>query len=191
MIAMFFRVVTAAAAISAIVAGLLLLLDREQSGGETSTQQPRPMPSPGYTAREAVLIETNASGQPMYTLRASAIHQQPASQEVLLDNVRMQFRDPQGDIWNGRADHARIMDDAASIALMGAVSITGMLPGSPLPAQISTEQLDVDTHTEVLSTQAPVELSWGEQRVNALGLVAQLKDQHLKLESEVHGRYEP
>ncbi|HTT02044.1 MAG TPA: LPS export ABC transporter periplasmic protein LptC [Steroidobacteraceae bacterium] len=185
------RVLTAAAAIAAFVLGWMLLLDREPSGMGTSTQRPPPQPDPGYSARDAVLIETNASGQPMYTLHASVIHQQPESQEVLLDSVRMQFRDPQGGIWNGRADHARVVDDAARIALMGAVSITGMLPGSPLPAQISTEQLNVDTHGEILSTSAPVMLSWGEQRVNALGLIAQLKDEHLRLESDVHGHYEP
>ena len=182
------------ALLGAIVIGLLaagwLLLNRQQNGPAVPPAGPA-QPNPGYSARQAVLIETAPDGRPMYTLHAARIRQEPASEITLLDRVQMQFRDVHGDIWNGRADAGRVIDQGSEVELTGNVVISGLAPGSPQPIEISSERFDVDTRTEIVTTAEPVVLDWNGQLLRARGLVARLKEQQLTLKSDVHGRYVP
>jgi lipopolysaccharide export system protein LptC len=176
----------------AVVVGILLagwlLLNSEQNGpaapapGATTA-------NPGYSARDAVLIETAADGQPMYTLHAARIRQEPASEITTLDQVQMQFRDRAGNVWNGRADEGRVVDQASQVELTGNVILSGLAPGTREPIEITSDRFDVDTHAEVVTTDDPVVLDWNGQLVNARGLIARLKEQRVTLKSDVHGRY--
>lgn len=181
----------AVAAVIALLAIGWLALNSEQSGpGRTAATAVAP-PSPGYSARDAVLIETGADGLPMYTLRAAHVRQQPDSDVALLDEVQMQFRDAAGHVWLGHAQQARVTDQASQVDLSGDVTITGELPGNGRPAAISSERLSVDTRSEVVSTEDPVTLEVSGQQLHARGLIAQLREQRVELESDVHGRYVP
>jgi lipopolysaccharide export system protein LptC len=178
----------------AIVIGLLmagwLVLNGEQNGPAVQPAGPAAS-SPGYSARTAVLIETATDGRPMYTLRAASIWQEPDSAITTLDRVQMQFRDQAGNLWNGRADQGRLVDQSPQVELTGNVVISGLAPGTRAPLEISSDRFDVDTHTEVVTTDDPVVLDWNGQLVQARGLVARLKEQRVTLKSNVHGRYVP
>ncbi len=178
----------------AIVIGLLLagwvVLNREQNGPAAPPAGPAAS-SPGYSARNAVLVETASDGHPMYTLHAERIHQEPDSAITTLEQVQMQFRDHQGNLWNGRADQGRVVDQASEVELTGHVVISGLAPGTQQPIKISSHQFDVDTHTEVVTTDEPVVLDWNGQLLLARGLIARLKEERVTLESDVHGRYVP
>jgi LPS export ABC transporter protein LptC len=127
----------------------------------------------------------------MYTVHASTITQEAGSTEVALESVQLAFRDVHGQVWNGRANQGRILDDAAHIDLFGAVRLTGVLPGSETPAEITTEKLSMNTRDNIVTTRAPIAIDWSGQQLRARGLTVHLKDQRLKLESDVHGRYSP
>ncbi len=181
----------AAAAVIALLAIAWLALHGQQNGAVAPAAAAVAAQSPGYSARDAVLIETGADGLPMYTLRAAEIRQQPASRTALLAQVEMQFRDAAGQVWHGRANEARVSDQASEVDLTGAVTLSGLLPGTTEPARISTDRLSVDTRAEVVETKDPVTLDWGGQQIRARGLLAQLREQRVQLESNVHGRYAP
>jgi len=172
-----------------LVAGWFVL-NSEQGGPAAPPPAARPT-SPGYAAQDAVLVETGPDGNPMYTLHAARIRQQPASQVTLLDQVQMQFRDAAGNLWNGRADQGQVVSGASQVELIGHVTVAGLLPGTSEPVQVSSDRLNVDTRTEVVTTDDPVVLDWNGQLVHARGLVARLKEQRVRLESNVHGRYVP
>ena len=178
----------------AVVVGLLLagwiMLNREQNGPAVPPAGPA-QPSPGYSAREAELIETGPDGHPLYTLHAARILQEPASEVTALEQVQMQFHDRQGNVWNGRADQGRIVDQAAQIELNGNVVISGRAPGTEQPLSISSEQFAIDTHTEIVTTDDPVVLDWNGELLHARGLIARLKEQRVTLKSDVHGIYVP
>jgi LPS export ABC transporter protein LptC len=178
------------ALVIALLVAVWLLLNNEQNGPAVPRADNRAA-NPGYSAQNAVLIETAADGHPMYTLHASSIRQEPDSAITTLEQVQMQFRDPQGNIWNGRADEGRVVDQASQVELTGNVILSGLLPGTGKPAQISTDRLNVDTHTEVATTADPVVLDWNGQIVHARGMIARLRQQRVLLESDVHGRYVP
>jgi LPS export ABC transporter protein LptC len=181
----------AAAAVIALLAIAWLALNGGSSGPAVPATATVSAQSPGYSARNATLIETGADGLPMYTLHAADIREQPASQVALLDRVEMQFRSTNGQLWQGRADQARVADQAAQVDLSGEVALSGALAGSAEPVRISTARLSVDTHSQVIATPDPVTIDWNGGQLDARGLVARLRDRQIRLESHVHGRYAP
>lgn len=187
---MILRALAVAAVIGLLAVGWLALRSQRR-GPVTASAAVRSTESAGYSARDATLIETGPDGHPMYTLRAAEIRQQPASQVAVLDQVQMEFRDAAGHLWHGRADQGRVLDGGSQVDLSGSVKITGQLPGSSEPAEISSERLNVDTRSEVVRTRDPVQLDWGRQQLRARGLLAQLREQRVKLEADVHGTYRP
>ncbi len=186
---MILRALSGALVIALLVAGWYLL-NNEQNGPAVPAAS-NSATNPGYSAQNAVLIETAADGRPMYTLHAASILQEPDSAITTLHQVQMQFRDPKGNVWNGRADEGRVVDQASQVELTGNVVIWGQLPGTDQPARISSERLNIDTHTEVVTTEDPVVLDWNGQLVHARGLIAHLRQERLVLKSDVHGRYVP
>ena len=183
------RRVLAAALVIALTVIAWLLLDRAQNAAIPVPRAMPAAPSAGYWARQAEIIETGADGRAMYTVRASLIRQLPDEQSVLLDEVQMRLRDDNGQLWDARAAHGRILEDSTQLDLHGDVVLSGLLADEP--AHLTTEQLSLDTRTEIVTTKDPVLVDWAGQRLQSLGLDANLKDLRLKLESDVHGSYKP
>ena len=69
--------------------------------------------------------------------------------------------------------------------------IDGLLPGSDQMADMASEKLFVDTHEDIISTSEPVTVSSIGRVINSKGMVATLKEDHMVLESNVHGRFTP
>src|SRR5688572_14944242 len=145
----------------------------------------------GYAARDAEIVETGKDGRPIYTVKAAMVRQSLNSEVINLDDVRMEFRGTDGNLWTARADQGQILQDAANVHLTGSVSVSGMLPGSQEPATITTDWLSFDTVAEIVKTQAPVMLDWSGGTLRGLGLVASLKAKTVRLESNVHGSFPP
>ncbi len=187
---MILRVISGAFMIALLVAGWLLLNSEQNSLALRPAGAPTTL-DPGYSARNADLVETGPDGRPMYTLHAAEIEQQPASRVAVLDDVTMQFRDETGHVWNGRANRGFVQDGASQIDLQGAVSLWGLLPSTQQPIDLASDRLTVDTRTEIVTTSDPVVLEWNGQRLYARGLVARLREERMTLESDVHGTYQP
>jgi LPS export ABC transporter protein LptC len=143
-------------------------------------------PELGYAATEARVVETGVDGLPAYALEARQVQQESDSNIIDLASVRMTFRDDRGGEWQMRAAHATARQDSAQIELFGAIDVRGIIGGKPLILQ--TDTLHVDTREETINTHAPVTINWVGQ-LTSRGFAANLKSQHLKLESQVHGHF--
>lgn len=185
---MIFRVLVALLLI-AIIAGSFWLGGEPREPAATTTVEASNADL-GYSARNAVLVETGEDGLPMYTLNAEVIRQHP-SDGVEFEQVQMSFRDADGQTWNGRADRGELTTDTGKVDLTGNVHVTGLLPGSMQPADLETEKLLVDTHEDIISTPEPVSVSSAGRQLKSKGLVATLKEHHLVLESNVRGTFNP
>jgi LPS export ABC transporter protein LptC len=173
------------------VIGGSLLLGRQQRDAEMPAPASRPAEDLGYGARDAQLIETGMDGRPRYTLNANLIEQHPKDDSVQLQVVHMILDDPDGNRWTVDAQRGDIVSAGADIDLSGDVHVSGVLPGTDQPADISSEQLSFDTRTDVVSSKEPVTLSWAGRQIHSVGIVASLKDSHVQLESAVHGIFQP
>ena len=179
----------AAAAVIVLLAIAWLALNGESQGPSVAATATVSTQNAGYSARDAVLIETGADGLPMYTLHAARIREQPASRVALLDQVEMQFRDTDGQLWNGRANAARVIDQAVKVDLSGNVALSGLIPGSADPVRIWTDRLNIDTRSEIVGTSDEVTIDWGGGELQTRGIIASLRGQRIRLESHVRGHY--
>lgn len=186
---MLLRIAGAFAALALIAASFLL--GRSLREAETGIAGERAVEQPGYSARDVEIVETNADGRPRYRLHAARIEQRPLEASILLHEIAMTWRTESGLDWQLRADRGRMPQDARRIWLQGSVVASGLPPRSQQTARISTEELAFDTQSERLFTRAPVAIDWSGHRLTALGLVANLKEGRLSLESRVHGRFTP
>ena len=186
---MIYRLVAVLAGL-ALVVGMVLLSgpQRETVVASAAGAVTR---DPGYAALGARLVETGADGQPLYSLDAARIAQQPDDDTVQLTQVQMAFRAANGQQWTARADHGELGQDTGVVRLNGNVHVAGLLPGTQDQAEIATDNLSFDTRTEIVTTPAPVTLTVSGHELHARGLVARLKEGHMQLESAVHGSYLP
>lgn len=175
-------------ALLALIIGVVVLSgpQREPAAATTVGEMVR---DPGYAARNARLIQTGPDGQPLYTLDAAQIRQLPDEGTVDMQQVQLGFRDAAGNHWTARGAHGEMGQDTGVIELDGAVHVTGIVPGSQDTADISSEHLTFDTNTQIVTTHAPVTLVMSGRQLEAQGLVANLKERHVQLESAVHGSF--
>lgn len=187
---MIYRLLSVVGLILIIAVGVFLV-DRGPNSPTVRAANARSAGDMGYAATNAEVIETGDDGRPLYTVRAAVIRQALNSEVVNLEDVQMEFHSTEGDVWMARADQGQIVEDGAHVHLTGAVSVSGMLPGAQEPARITTDRLSFDTRAEVVRTQSPVTLDWSGRTLRGQGLVASLKANTVRLESNVHGRFAP
>ncbi len=177
-------------ALLALIIGVVVLSgpQREPAVAATIAEAVR---DPGYAARKARLIQTGPDGEPLYTLDAAQIRQEPDEGRVDMQQVQLGFRDAAGNEWTARGAHGAMGQDTGIIELDGAVHVTGIVPGSEEPADISSEHLSFDTNAQLVTTHDPVQIIMSGRRLEAQGLVANLKERRVQLESAVHGSFLP
>ena len=186
---MIFRIF-ATLALLALIGGSLLL-GRQSRDAETPVPSGRPAEDLGYGARDAQLIETGPDGRPKYTLNAKLIEQHPKDDSVQLNVVHMILDDVDGNRWTVDAQRGDIVHSGDHIDLSGDVHVSGVLPGTDQPADISSERLSFDTRSDVVTTQDPVTFVWAGRQIHSMGIIASLKDSHVQLESAVHAIFQP
>ena len=184
---MIYRLAAIAAVLALIVGMVLLTAPQPESVARAATGQP--LHDPGYSAQQARLVQTGVDGRPVYTLDAAQIQQQPDREVVELQQVRLGFRDAEGNQWTARAARGELAQGSGLVQLAGDVHVNGTLPGSGEPTQITSEHLAFDTNAQVVSTQSPVTIVMTGRELQARGLVANLKERHVHLESAVHGSF--
>jgi len=184
-----FRIIITLVVIAAIVGVFMLARGPASTSARAATDADTTLP--GYAARNAEVVETGDDGRPLYTLNADLVRQHPNDSRVQLDAPRMTFTASDGNLWHVRARSGQISADGVNVDLFGDVQVEGVLPGAAAPATINTSVVSFDTRTELVTTHAPVTLDWSGRQMSASGLVANLKDRQVKLESRVHGLFEP
>ena len=184
---MIYRLVALAALLALIVGMVLVTAPQPESVARAATGQP--LHDPGYSALQARLIQTGADGRPVYTLDAARIQQQPDRGMVELEQVRLGFRDVEGNQWTARAARGELSQGSGVVQLNGDVHVDGTLPGTGEPTRITSEHLAFDTNAQIVTTQTPVTIVMSGRELQARGLVANLKERRVHLESAVHGSF--
>jgi LPS export ABC transporter protein LptC len=174
--------------VAAVIIGSLMLA--QQNTAPQTPTAPQAGSDEGYSARDARLIQTGPDGLPLYTLEAAAIRQLPATGRVRLSQVRMSVQNG-ADRWTATADRGEILRGSNRIELDGHVRVSAAIEGSRSPIRIATDRLSFNSRVDTVSTADPVTLTWSGQRVDARGLVADLKTHRLQLESLVHAILTP
>ena len=145
---------------------------------------------PGYYLKDAVLTDYDAAGAPSIHLEAQRIDQIAHSTEVALSNVRVHYQTPRGQNWMLVGDFARVEPGGKIIDITGNVRLQGDSTEHAGTAIVHTDALSYDVPESIASTKSDVRIEFGAHTLTARGLVANLKERTMRLESKVNGRFQ-
>jgi LPS export ABC transporter protein LptC len=146
---------------------------------------------PGYYLKNTVLTDFDAAGKPSLRVDAERIDQIANSSEVALSNVRMNYLTPAGQAWVMFGDIAHVRPGGKVIDVTGNVRLQNEVKGNAPAAIVRSDSMSYDVPDAIATTKDDVRIDFGVHTLTAHGLVANLKERTMRLESRVNGRFQP
>src|SRR5580658_6997266 len=146
---------------------------------------------PGYFLKNAVLTDYDLAGNPGIRIEAERIDQIDHGNEVALYNVRVNYQTPGGQSWVLVGDTAHVQPGGKIIDVNGNVRLQGESSPTEGTAIVRTDAMTYNVPDSIASTKSDVRIDFGGHTLTARGLVANLKDRTIRLESKVNGRFHP
>jgi LPS export ABC transporter protein LptC len=185
---MLFRFFTVLAVIALIVSTWILSSPARRQQAQISAKQ---SDLPGYYLKNAVLTDFDIGGDPNVRIEAERIDQIAHGNEVALYNVRVVYQAQNGQAWVMVGDVAHVQPGGKVVDVSGNVRLQGEAAGSGSAAVVHTDTLSYDVPSAMASTKSDVRIDFAEHTLTARGLIANLKERTLRLESKVNGRFHP
>jgi LPS export ABC transporter protein LptC len=160
-------------------------------------QRPQPISNTGkadlsgYYLKNAVLMDYDAAGVPTIRIEAERIDQVAHTPEVVLSNVRVNYLSQGGQNWVMFGDVAHVQPGGKAVDVSGNVRLQGESVDHSPAAVVHTDALTYDVTGSIASTKSDVRIDFGAHSLTAHGLVANLKERTMRLESKVNGRFQP
>jgi LPS export ABC transporter protein LptC len=146
---------------------------------------------PGYYLKNAVMTDYDETGAVSVRIHADRIDQVDHGPEVALYNVRVDYQSPSGQSWLLLGDTGHVESGGKIVDVAGNVRLEEQSGDRAGAAVMHTDTLRYDVGTAVATTQSDVRIDFGLHTLTARGLVANLKDRTLHLDSKVNGRFQP
>ena len=146
-----------------------------------------------FVAQDVQVRQTGDDGKLQYQLEAQQVEQRPEDNQISATQLTAHYEAPDakggqpGNNWKLTADHATLPEDGKLLQLRGTVRVTGQPPAATAPVTISTDSLDYDTQTQEITSREIVQMQMGAQKLQGLGLQANIRLSTLRLETQVHG----
>src|ERR1700692_4171827 len=185
---MLFRVFTVLAVVALVVSTWIVSSPARRAQTKRNAQQ---ADIPGYYLKNAVLTDYDVAGNPGIRIEAERIDQIAHGNEVALYNVRVLYQASNGEAWVMVGDVAHVQPDGKVVDVTGTGRLQGEGTGRGGSAGVRTDTLSYDVPDAVASTKSDVRIEFGGHVLTAHGLVANLKERTLRLESKVNGRFQP
>jgi LPS export ABC transporter protein LptC len=185
---MLFRFFTVLAVIALAVSTWILSSPARRQQAQVSAKQ---ADLPGYYLKNAVLTDFDLGGDPNIRIEAERIDQIAHGNEVALYNVRVAYQSPGGQVWVMVGDVAHVQPGGKVVDVSGNVRLQGEATGREGAPVIHTDILSYNVPEAVASTKSDVRIDYAEHTLTARGLIANLKERTLRLESKVNGRFHP
>ena len=172
--------------VAALLIGYNFWLSRDQ---DQLTSAPAPE-QPGYYLKQARVLETQADGASRFNLRADTIQQNPADDSFQLNKVELQYHAETNNEWRLSADTGTLPADTSSVELHGQVRIWPS-PDNPTTRNllVRTESLYLNLLDNIATAPGAITFEMNQQRITGVGLRADLKQQQVHIESQVHGQF--
>ena len=146
---------------------------------------------PGYYLKNAVLTDYALSGDPSVRIVAERIDQIDHGNEVALLKVQVDYLAPNGQAWMLLGDTAHIQPGGTVVDVSGDVRLQGESTNRAGAAVIHSDTLSYNVPDAIVSTKSDVRIDFSGHTLTARGLVANLKERTVHLESKVNGRFQP
>jgi LPS export ABC transporter protein LptC len=146
---------------------------------------------PGYYLKNTVLTDYDEAGDPSIRIHAERIDQIDHGPEVALYNVRFDYQAPNGQSWVMFGNVAHVEAGGKIVQVSGDVRLEGQSSEHEGTAVVRTDALTYDVPDAIASTDSDVRIEFGAHSLTAHGLLANLKERTMRLESKVNGRFQP
>lgn len=144
----------------------------------------------GYYLKTARILGTGPDGTLLYEIQAEHAEQQDDNR-ISFTEVLINYS-PQSEVpWTVNADTATIHQQGRRVLLSGHVRASSSEGFSGKDTEIRTQYLELDPDNYLAETDARVHIRIGARSLTATGMLASLKDNELKLISNVSGKFVP
>ena len=144
----------------------------------------------GYYLKSARILGTGPDGELLYELQAREA-EQLGDNRVSFSNVRLKYS-PQSEVpWSISADTATLHADEERVLLEGHVRAVSSEGFSGSETEIRTQYLEIYPEHFLAETDERVQIRIGARSLTATGMLASLKDNQVKLKSNVRGKFAP
>jgi LPS export ABC transporter protein LptC len=185
---MLFRLFTLLAVLALAVSTWIL---SSPSRGPAQTRRTRDAALPGYYLKNAVLTDYDETGAPSMRIHADRIDQIDHGSEVALYNVRVDYQPQNGQSWVMFGDVAHVEGGGKVIDVQGNVRLEGSSAEHAGTAIVRSDTMSYDVADAIATTKSDVRIEFGLHTLTARGLIANLKDRTMRLESKVNGHFQP
>ena len=131
------------------------------------------------------------TARPRIRIHADRIDQVDHGPEVALYNVRVDYQSPSGQSWVMLGDTGHLETGGKIVDVAGNVRLTETSTDHAGTAILHTDTLRYDVTNGIATTESDVRIDFGAHALTAHGLIANLKERTMRLESKVNGRFQP
>lgn len=170
-----------------VLSALSFWLSRSQD-----TQSPEPVaglnPELDYVLRDFELQFFDESGKPSLSMRAPVLRNDPKLQKGTIEHPVVRVNQPDA-VWDLTADTATVTADKEHVELIGQVEVRRKEPLSGNWVEINTRDVRIEVTPQTASTDQPVHIFDGNNRVDAIGLELDMKAKTYILKQQVRASY--
>lgn len=161
-------------------------------GHSQDKDKPAPLvgldPELDYVLRDFELQFYDELGQPTINMRAPVLRNDPKLKMGTIEGpvVRLNQADA---VWDLTAETATVTADKEHVQLIGQVHVKRNEPASGNWVELNTREVQIEVTPQTATTNQPVSMFDGKNRVNAIGLELDMKTKTYTLKQQVKATY--
>ena len=143
-----------------------------------------------YIVKDAKLYGTNAEGKFLYKIVVKKAQANNADRQIYLDQVFLDYDGDQDIDWRITSEKGQLLSNSNVLALSGNVTVESLSNENNLTT-ISTDYLEINPNTYTIATNRDVLIELDDNKIEAKGLTAQLKNNRLNFISNINANIQP
>tara|TARA_B100000953_G_scaffold13940_1_gene12349 strand:- start:30 stop:584 length:555 start_codon:yes stop_codon:yes gene_type:complete len=143
-----------------------------------------------YIVKDAKLYGTNTEGEFLYKIVAKKAQANNTDRQIYLDQVFLDYDGDQNVDWRITSDKGQLLSNSNVLALSGNVIVQSLSNENNMTT-ISTNYLEINPNTYTIATNRDVLIESYNNKIEAKGLTAQLKDNRLNFNSNINASIQP
>ena len=143
-----------------------------------------------YIIKDAKLYGTNIDGKFLYNIVAKKAQTNNTDRQIYLDQVFLDYDGDQNVDWRITSDKGQLLSNSNVLALSGNVIVQSLSNENNMTT-ISTNYLEINPNTYTIATNRDVLIESYNNKIEAKGLTAQLKDNRLNFNSNINASIYP
>ena len=143
-----------------------------------------------YIVKDAKLYGTNTEGEFLYRIVAKKAQANNTDRQIYLDRVFLDYNGDQDIDWKITSEKGQLLSNSNVLALSGNVTVQSLSDENNMTI-ISTDYLEINPNTYTIATNRDVLIELDNNKIEAKGLTAQLKNNRLNFISNINASIQP